>query len=147
MAIDVKRLDRDVLDALTKDSRLVTYVLRNTLAAPWRDYGWGRELMTGQVLAACRRLEVRGHVEEASTSYATYKAWQITEAGRIEHHRAAGQGAPDDLVLEDPEKAGWWAYRSGIAGGCPVIVGGFPTAAAARRAAARAAAPISEGGQ
>ncbi|MFG1250278.1 hypothetical protein [Xanthobacter flavus] len=140
MAIDVKRLDRDVLDALTKDAMLVTYVLRNTLAASWRDYGWGRELMTSQVLAACRRLEVRGHVEEARTSYATYKAWQITEAGRAEHGRAVELGAADDLVLEDPAKAGWWAYRAGTAGGSPVIVGGFPSAAAARRAAARAAA-------
>lgn len=135
MAIDVKRLDRDVLDVLTKDSRLVTYVLRNTLAASWRDYGWGRELTTGQVLAACRRLEARGHVAEASTSYATYKAWQITEAGRAEHHRTTERGAADDIVLEDPAKAGWWAYRCGG----EVIVGGFPTATAARRAAARVA--------
>ena len=146
MAIDVMRLDRDVIDVLTKDSRLVTYVLRNTLAAPWRDYGWGRELTTSQVLSACRRLEARGHVAEASTSYATYKAWQITEAGRAEHHRTTEQGAADDLVLEDPEKAGWWAYRTGTAGSRSGIVGGFPTATAARRAAARAAAPISNGG-
>lgn len=141
MAIDVKRLDRDVLDALANHGVLVTYVLRNTLSASWRDYGWRAELKTSQVLAACRRLEVRGHVEEASTSYATYKAWRITEAGRAEQPRTVEHSAADNLVLEDPARPGWWAYRQpGTPGDAPAVVGGFPTATAARRAAVRAAA-------
>ncbi|MFG1270781.1 hypothetical protein V5F40_22785 [Xanthobacter sp. DSM 14520] len=150
MAIDVRRLDRDVLDALnvldalTKNSSLVTYVLRNTLAASWHDYGWTQHLETHQVLAACRRLEARGLVAEAPTSYATYKAWQITEAGRAEHERAAQKRCCDDMVMEDPDRAGWWAYRTaGPAGSGPAVVGGFPTATAARRAAARASNPES----
>lgn len=139
MAINVKRLDRDVLDALTKNSTLVTYVLRNTLAAPWHGYGWTQQLETHQVLAACRRLEARGLVAEAPTSYATYKAWQITGAGRAEHERAAQARGGDDVVMEDPDRAGWWAYRApGAPGAGMTVVGGFPTATAARRAAVRA---------
>ncbi|WP_234053706.1 MULTISPECIES: hypothetical protein [unclassified Xanthobacter] len=137
MAIDGRRLERDVLDALTKNSVLVTYVLRNTLVMPCYGYGWIQHLETHQVLAACRRLEARGHVEEAPTHYATYKAWQITPAGRDIHQRKVQAIRVVGDILEDPDRPGWWTYRSIGADG--TTVGGFPTPEAARRAARRSA--------
>lgn len=79
---DKEDLDRAVLAALVRRPPSMTYVICNCLTRDRSGRDW-RGLATKQVLAACRRLERRGHVEEAPTSYAIQKCWRITDAGRV----------------------------------------------------------------
>lgn len=81
LAGDKEDLDRAVLAALARRHDSMTYVIRNCLTMDRTGRDW-RGLETKQVLAACRRLQRLGYVEEAPTSYAIQKCWRITEAGR-----------------------------------------------------------------
>lgn len=87
-AADRDRLDLSVLESLSTRGQEPTYVIRNVL--DWPGKPWHRKgLMTSAVLRSCRRLERRGHVIEARTSYAVMKAWEITPLGRsaLSEHR------------------------------------------------------------
>lgn len=77
---DSQKLDREILNALASWDGVATYVIRNRVDS-FMHSGW-RGLRTSHVLTACRRLEKRGHVSEAPTSYAVMKTWRITESGR-----------------------------------------------------------------
>lgn len=76
-------LDACILRALASNGGHATYVIRNILAASWHpEHGDWTGLGTARVLRGCRRLEKRGLIKEARSSYLVMKCWQLTEAGR-----------------------------------------------------------------
>ena len=75
-------LDAAVLAVLAQRDVAITAVIRGIVAAR---PGW-RDLTTGRILTACRRLERAGLIERAQTSYAVMLSWRITKAGRVQHH-------------------------------------------------------------
>jgi len=82
-------LDREILTALAGRCDEVTYVIRNVLDWPSRPLHRSG-IQTSHVLTACRRLERRGHAEEARSSYAVMKTWRITAAGRAALNTPSG---------------------------------------------------------
>lgn len=77
-----RRIDISVLQVLSARPDAVTYVIRNTLVMRSYGFHFSSILKTREVRLACRRLQNRGLVAEAPTSYAVMKCWKITDAGR-----------------------------------------------------------------
>ncbi|MFC5391661.1 hypothetical protein [Bosea vestrisii] len=71
-------LDAAVLAVLAQRDLAITAVIRGIVAAR---PGW-RDLTTGRILTACRRLERAGLIEQAQSSYAVMLSWRITQTGR-----------------------------------------------------------------
>ena len=73
------RLDAMVVKAVATRESLATYVIRNMMSSPSDQWGLGfwRGLKTSEVLRACRRLEKRGLISEAPTSYVVMKSWRL----------------------------------------------------------------------
>lgn len=111
----LSKTERDELDRLllaeiaSRAAGCATYVLRNCLDWPGKTHHRSG-ITTRDVLRACRRLERRGLVEEASTSYAVMKCWAITAAGSAALQRqtlrerlaALGRPLPWRLSEEEP---------------------------------------------
>jgi hypothetical protein len=75
---DLSQFDQSVLKAIDRGNSPATYVIRNMMS--WKSDHWGcgfwPDLATSKVLRACRRLQKRGLIEEAPTSYAVMKCWR-----------------------------------------------------------------------
>ncbi len=81
---ELSQFDGAVLKAIKSRDSLATYVIRNMMAWPsdhWK-VGFWPNLQTSTVLRACRRLQKRGLIEEATTSYAVMKCWREVSSGR-----------------------------------------------------------------
>lgn len=81
---ELPKFDAAVLKAIGIRPGAATYVLRNMMAWPndhWQ-VGFWPSLETSRVLRACRRLQKRGLIEEASTSYVVMKCWRLVGSGQ-----------------------------------------------------------------
>lgn len=78
---DARKLEREILSALSGGGAAATYVIRNRLDHPGRPF-YRKEIETRHILRACRRLEREQMISEAASLFVVMKSWRITDAGK-----------------------------------------------------------------